>query len=146
MYVGMYLCMCISMYLSMHVHACMYLYMYLCMYLSIYTHTHLSMYICMCECMYLCIYVSISDSIGLCRSQPLKFSIGDFPASHLINKILSSCSSQHPALDKNLRTLNEIKHSRSIFLWDSFAWPEKQSWEEAVCFSWCVGMLTIHRI
>lgn len=107
-YGGMYLCMCISMHVSIPPYEYMYLCMYLCMYLS--THTHLSMY----TYMSVFIYVPLSASTYMCCSQPRKFSIGDFPASHLTNKILSPCSSQHPDLGKNQRTLDEIKQTFKI--------------------------------
>ena len=52
-----------------------------------------------------------------------KFRIEDFSAGHIVNKNLDSkkkktnldsCSSQDSALDKNLRTLDKVKHSYSI--------------------------------
>lgn len=68
---------------------------------------------------YVCIYVSASLFLflipftGAAGGLSTKSNIEDFSASHLISKKVSSCSSQRAAVDKNLRTLIEIKHSIS---------------------------------
>ena len=118
----MYLCTCVCMCLS--IYECMCLSMYVCMY-----YLPICKYPCICVHMYVyihqCKYVSNHVNVYMCICTYLwsnllvllmtpKSRIEDFPAGHLVSKNLDSCSSQDSALDKNLRTLDKIKHSYSI--------------------------------
>lgn len=124
MYVFMYLCMYVSIYIWMFAS------IYVCMHVSIslFVNNHVFVYICMYLSihvnMYVCIFTYLWPNLLVLLMTP-KSRIEDFSAGHIISKNLDSkkkkktnnldsCSSQDSALDKNLRTLDKVKHSYSI--------------------------------
>lgn len=122
-----YPCICVHMYV--YIHPCKYVF------------NHVNMCVC--------IFTYLWSTLLVLLMTP-KSRIEDFSAGHIISKNLDSCSSQDSALDKNLRTVDKVKHSYSIDFCQIAYLDRNNNWEETffacldvwcawpfIEFSWC---------